>query len=319
MAIPGMTTLGGSAAAGIGASFVGTGPVGSVKPKLDAIYSVEPTNWYKSLPYGFVSWDKTVTGSEALGPIGGRLTMYLPISPENIKVTTHFATNVVTTLYGVIEEHSEPRYYDIVISGTTGFAPRYIAPQGQASAANVKNGRESFEPSFQVNLGGFFQEQVGVINSIIDNVNSIADTLTGKENPTGIKPENSGYMAFHNLYRYLMHYKRDTAGAIKTTASFKRTQHPLQFLNYKDQVKYDVVPITFDLMRNATNPMLYNYSIVMRGFNMRDVTANPPEIDVLSTLGLGTVDQPINGTSFFASAQSLTGDAANIISAGLSF
>src|SRR5665213_1438313 len=81
--------------------------VGSAEP-----YEVTSTNWYKSLPYGFAFFD---IGSKASD--NAKSTIWLPISPNNITTTTNFATNVITTLYGVVEEHSEVRFYDITISG----------------------------------------------------------------------------------------------------------------------------------------------------------------------------------------------------------
>jgi hypothetical protein len=282
---------------------------------LDAIYEVTPTHWYKARPYGFVHQNRFAT---SLGGIG-KFTMYLPIAPENIRVSTPFATNIVTTLYGIVEEHSENRYYDITISGTTGFAPRYTKPGGGTTSPTVSLGtnlgRKAFD-NFDLGsfTGGFFQQQVGVLNSVLDNASNVLEDITGVSNDTGIKPEKSGYAAFHNLYRFLMQYKRDTAGEIKLTQLKTRQAHPLQFLNYKDDIKYDVVPISFNLTRNATNPMLYNYNIVMRGFNLRNVTADNEAPDTLALLGLGTTDTPVNQTSFFSSAQSLTGNAANILS-----
>ena len=91
-------------------------PAGGSDFKLDRPYIVSMDNWYKALPYGF-----------RFSPRDGSASVicYLPLSPENITVSTHFGTNIIPTLYGTIEEHSEQRYYDIVLSGTTGFAPKY--------------------------------------------------------------------------------------------------------------------------------------------------------------------------------------------------
>jgi hypothetical protein len=89
----------------------------SVIDQSPLLYSIayNLTNWYQALPYGF----KNVRRD------GSVRIMFLPISPSNIQVVTHYATNIVPTLYGTVEEHSEQRYFDITISGTTGFSPRY--------------------------------------------------------------------------------------------------------------------------------------------------------------------------------------------------
>jgi hypothetical protein len=56
--------------------------------------------------------------------------------------------------------------------------------------------------------------------------------------------------------------------------------------------------------------MLYNYKIMMRGFNMRNVDANPPAVDQKAKLGLGD----IGGQSVFSSLTSAAGSAATLVS-----
>ena len=87
-------------------------------------------------------------------------------------------------------------------------------------------------------------------------------------------PEGSGYTAFHNLYRFLLAYKKDAAGVfIKGVHSGEeqRRGHPLQFLNYKDNIQYDVAIQNFVLKRSADDPMLYNYTITMRAYNLQQI------------------------------------------------
>jgi hypothetical protein len=286
-------------------------------------YAVEPTNWYKSLPYGFAFWDISATASDK-----AKSTMYLPISPNNLSITTSFATNVITTLYGVIEEHSEVRYYDITISGTTGFAPRFVAPFGSGTplSASQSTGRSAFSAGGVPDLGGFLPEVTNTINQVLDVVNDIQDTLNGgPSNPTGIDPTKSGYVAFHNLYKFFLKYKNDAAqvqaaqaasplpfniGLPNLAGGPKRKLHPIQFLNYKDGVKYDCVPLSFTMTRSAEKPMEYNYVIRLRGYNLQNVNAKAPEADQLAKLGLGGLD----GQSLFSSMTSIAGGAATVIS-----
>ena len=138
-------------------------------------------------------------------------------------------------------------------------------------------------------------EVTNTISQVANIASSIADTINGIKNETGVYPTNSGYLAFHNFYKFLLRYKQDAARVsaqpqgllasvpkatdvlnfVAGSNGKTRKSHPLQFLNYKDGVKYDVVPISFQMVRNAENPMLYNYSIRLRGFNLRNVTAKP--------------------------------------------
>jgi hypothetical protein len=304
------------------------------------IYNVEPNRWYKAYPYGFAfSGAKTKQG-DAVEEI-----FLLPIAPNNINTTTHFATNIVTTLYGIIEEHSEVRYYDITISGNTGIAPKNVLPT--TSTLSVKKdpfnqpppnevdktkpsvGRISFKPQSGLvgSLGGFLPEVTNTINAAANLVKSVT-TNADSINETGITPTQSGYYAFHNFYKFLLRYKQDVSGTNSNSGSSGfsielpkigggsngkgskiREVHPLQFLNYKDNIKYDVVPIAFTLTRSADNPLLYVYNIKLRAFNLRNATSKVDSNNLLADLGLGDIKG-----SLFSKMTGVVGKASTLIS-----
>ena len=312
-------------------------------------YCIEPNHWYQAYPYGFA-----YRGESSQEQDSATETFWLPIAPNNINVTTHFATNIVTTLYGIIEEHSEVRYYDITISGNTGIAPKYSnsftgggelaatdsgdgigtmatfvkegSPLPNAHKGAALTGREFFKPEGLVDFGGFLPEVANTINAAANLVKSIANG--GEDsNETGITPTQSGYYAFHNFYRFLLRYKLDTSrtgfgiatGSLQLSLDIdaivaaggrvNRATHPLQFLNYKDSIKYDVIPISFTLTRSADNPMLYTYNIKMRAFNLQNVTAKPPPTNSLEELGLGS----LRG-SLFQKFTNVAGKASTLLS-----
>ena len=283
------------------------------------IYKIQNTghDWFRQLPYGFFFANRNCKA------IGGSDSLYawLPIAPSNLTITTQFATNIITTLYGVVEEHSEIRYYDITIQGTTGFSPRYPAPNANVDQKALRGRRHFIENPFfaKLNSTGFAQQTLGTITTAAEtvmdafgneNTTGIPDTLKGTD--VACQGPSTGYLAFHNLYRLLQLYKRDASGQPDSKgfsqADTARTIHPLQFLNNKDGNKYDVVPISFSMIRTAESPMLYHYSIVMRGYNLRNVDAKTPGIDKLSSLGLG------GGASLFNQVSS----AASTITSGVS-
>lgn len=285
-------------------------------------YIIEPSNWYKSMPYGFAFWDIDSKSSDK-----AKSTIYLPIAPSNLTVNTSFATNVITTLYGIIEEHSEVRYYDIIIQGTTGYAPRFVnAFKADQKVGDFQStGRAAFIAQ-GLDFGGFLPEVTNTINQVLNTANEIGDVLNGgPSNPTGIDPNKSGYVAFHNLYRFFLKYKNDAAQVTTATNTApvaipvslpidtkpKRQVHPIQFLNYKDSVKYDCIPLSFTMMRSVDNPMLYTYSIKLRGFNLQNVNATSLEADQLAKFGLGGLD----GQSLFSKMTSIAGSASTIVSA----
>lgn len=273
-----------------------------LKKGMNDAYKVESQNWYSAKPYGF----KMATRD------GGTFTMFLPINPSNLNITTPFATNVVTTLYGTVEEHSDVRYFDISIEGTTGISPKFVEPgAGQDSATLYsqlrKSGRSTTPIASSISAGGFFAKTIGLANQI---KNKAADLLDGGVKPqTGVYKDDSGYVAFHNLYRFLLQYKKDASGTGGSTAN--RQTHPLTFFNYKDNNQYDVVVRGFTMRRSADNPMLYYYSIQLRGYNLRAITSpiNDSLAQRLQDLGVNGVDS----SSVLGDIKSISSQAKGII------
>lgn len=245
------------------------------------IYPITQNNWYKSSPYGFI-----------IHGVSGVDVFYLPISPQNIQVSTPFNTNLIPTMGGTVEEHTEIRYYDIAIEGTTGMMPQYIGATAVSTMSDVTPlpGRSSF--SVQENLiednTGLFSKTVSIINKIASSYKEL--TSNKDENTIGVKNSLTGYAAFHKLYTALLSYKN----AIQQNG-FKPKDiqdHPIIFFNMKDGVQYDVVIKSFNMRRSADNPMLYFYSIQMRGYNLRTSNIDikgAAMSDKLQALGLSGV------------------------------
>jgi hypothetical protein len=273
---------------------------------MDLIYSTEAQNWYTAKPYGF----KMTTRENTV------FTMFLPINPSNLNITTQFATNLIPTLYGTVEEHSDVRYYDITIEGTTGMAPKFVnpgvgQPSGNLYTSLQTRGRSAFPISKGISMGGFFSKTLEAINAI---KNKASDLLNGAPKPsTGVYSDNSGYIAFHNLYRFLLQYKKDASGTSGSTK--KRTRHPLTFFNYKDNNQYDVVVRSFTLRKSTQDPMLYYYSIQLRGYNIRSIK-NEIDEDLtqrLSDLGLNGVDS----SSLLGDIKSASSGAKSVIASAV--
>lgn len=279
-----------------------TASTDDLKKGMNETYKVESQNWYSAKPYGF----KMTTRD------GGTFTMFLPINPSNLNITTPFATNIVTTLYGTIEEHSDVRYFDISIEGTTGISPKFVEPgAGQDSSVIYsqlrKSGRSTTPIASSISAGGFFAKTLGLANQI---KNKAADLLDGGVKPkTGINNNDSGYVAFHNLYRFLLQYKKDASGSSGSVTN--RQTHPLTFFNYKDNNQYDVIVRGFTMRRSADNPMLYNYSIQLRGYNLRAITSpiNDSLAQRLRDLGVNGVDS----SSVLGDIKSLSSQTKGII------
>jgi hypothetical protein len=273
---------------------------------MDAHYKVLHNNWYSAKPYGFKFTTKDNKNS----------VMFLPISPQNLTIATDFATNVIPTLYGTIEEHSDVRYYDISIEGNTGVVPNFVEPGVGSNAAilhsQLRNqpkpnsfGRLITPIASSIGAGGFLSNTLRALNQAKDKAADILDG--GRKAQSGLSPENSGYTAFHNLYRCLLQYKKDVASG----NDGRRTQHPLIFFNYKDNNQYYVSVKSFVLRRSADNPMLYQYSIQLRGYRLSgiDDTMDENLTQRLSDLGLNGVDS----SSILGDMKSLSSQAKGIM------
>jgi hypothetical protein len=214
------------------------------------------SGWYKSWPYAFRA---NIDGKSKI--------FYLPISPQNINITTNFATNVIATLYSTVEEHSEVRYYDITIQGTTGFVPTYNKEYNDTGKLEQsKNTRKNYSTSNIISdaAGGFMKRTLALAQAA---KNAASDLLKPRSHEAGVFTNNNGYMAFHNFYRFLLKYKQYAAN-MKERSKLE----PLVFLNYKDNNQYSCVIQRFTLERNAENPMLYNYAIQMRAYDLKTIS-----------------------------------------------
>lgn len=275
----------------------------SLSDRRELIYSSKDVhNWYVQQPYSFVFLDT----------FNVKQTFHLPISPYNISITTHFATNVISTMYGTIEEHSEQRYYDITISGTTGMVPRYYdspdlmqRTEGKVGQLTVP-GRSSYaiKDSIGGNLGGFLKRT----QALVDNAaNQVRDLIGDNNGSTGVDLNKTGYKAFHNFYKFLLVYKKDASGEDNLGAG---KCGPLIFVNYKDNNQYNVVIQNFQLTRDVSSPMLYNYNISMRAYNMKEanwIDVSDDLINRISELGLDS----INNNSLFSKLANKTRQAKN--------
>jgi hypothetical protein len=270
----------------------------------DADYAPILTNWYTAKPYGFKLTPRS----------GSPMVMFLPIGPSNLVISTQFATNIVATLYGTVEEHSPVRYYDITVEGTTGMGPRWVHPVDARERVVGSKGRSAFtvQQTIPSSAQGFLAKTLTRAQGVYNEATSI---LSPPVVSTGLQLDQTGYLAFHNLYRFLLKYKKDASGS-DSSGSIARPDgsHPLVFFNYKDNNQYKVVIRSMTLRRDKEDPMMYHYNISMRGYDLETAgTDLKPESEtraLLSNLGLDGVD----GSQFLGRAKGISARAKGIMS-----
>jgi len=279
----------------------------------NADYTPILSNWFTSKPYGFRFTPRS----------GETKVMFLPIGPSNLQITTHFATNLIPTIYGTVEEHSPVRYFDIVIEGTTGMGPKYTAPLSSGQRPDLKSGTEqagrtsfTIQTSLSTAAAGFFSKTLGAVDKVISGVSDIL----GKSAVTGLLLDQTGYIAFHNLYRFFLKYKKDASGtdtsdgSIDASSRDEKTKPPLVFFNHKDNNEYNAVIKSFVLRRDKENPMLYYYSITMRGYELKGIDSSDripdkSQSEMLESLGLNGV----KGSTFLGKAKEIASQARGIL------
>lgn len=274
----------------------------------DADYTPVLTNWFTAKPYGFRFAPKEG---------GFETVMYLPINPSNISILTNFATNITPTIYGTVEEHSPVRYYDIVIEGTTGISPKYVTPAGSNELIVAQKGRTAFAIHQFFNSEGFFAKTLQTAENVTKSVKNLIGNNDQSLAITGLQLDQTGYYAFHNLYRFLLKYKKNASGSEKGNENTPRTSNapPLVFFNYKDNNEYSVVIKSFTLRRDKENPMMYFYSISMRGYNLTKineserVNKNSEITELLTNLGLDGVQ----GSLFLSKAKEIASQTKEVL------
>lgn len=292
-------------------------------------YTISAEDWYKSYPYRF----KIVTND--------RVTYYsLPIPPESLSYQMVSASQLIPTLGGVVEETSSTVFWQISLSGTTGIgiSRKYAtdittdtldAPaagennfrrvlKGGLLANNFNKAANVFEAATGAYSQGFAVGAIGLLeglSSTAQRYNSSAvrndvpadDTASKVSNLIGLdlsrfsskQNGTNGYVEIHLLHKFLNAYSH-----LKESNPDDVT---LYFESQKDNMQWQVIIKNFAFQKNANQPYLYKYNIVLQGFGLNEVGQDGKrEVDRFGPNGdLGSVNSfTLSGAS--ERAQSLT-------------
>jgi hypothetical protein len=252
-------------------------------------YTVSSEDWYKTYPYRFkiVNKDKVIYYS-------------LPIPPEALSYQMVSASQLIPTLGGVVEETSPTVFWQIALSGTTGIgiSRKYAkdlttdtldAPAaGENSFRRVLKGgllantfnkaANAFEAAADQGAAGY----VGLLEGLASTAqryNSSAVRSNVPEDGTASKLANivgvdlsrfsnktnatNGYVEIHLLHTFLNaygHLKDNNPEDVK-----------LYFESQKDNMQWQVIIKNFAFQKNANQPYLYKYNIVLQGFDLSEV------------------------------------------------
>ena len=209
--------------------------------------AIDGKRWNELHQYSF---SINVAGKDGKTPPKANKDFPLQLAPQSISISTPFAISAVATNAGILEENNGVVFRTISISGTTGLYPL----------------REVAKPVAQGSSGSFKSSLTSGTASAVKT--ATAATPSNQKNAK-IQLEDTGYYQFWALNNFLVDYAEQKK---KKDGTLKR----LVFNCPKDNISYVCTPVAFNMSRNAGNPLLYNYSITLRSW---DVTTDTGTAD----------------------------------------
>lgn len=238
-------------------------------PLFRTVQTIKPANWNSDDPYFFA----VATASEDNGVVislddnpfekyfeSNKVPLLIP--PSSITITTPFAINVSATNGGILEEHNGVVFRNIQISGTTGvFRDKTVLGNRNNKPGLAQKLGNAFAPATTAAITGLISQVSSLVKSVVGEgpgeIGDIDKKLKG--NPNSLV--NTGYFQYWQLYNFIAAY-----------AQFKKEKKNefvrLVFCSSKDNIAYVVTPLSFELKRDTTNPLLYHYNIALKSWDI---------------------------------------------------
>lgn len=236
--------------------------------------------------------------------LGNRWEYQLPITPQQLQISTAFASSVTSTLRGIVEEHNGVKFKMINCSGTFGvwsFKPTKAAIPGSPN-------------SLQTLFAGTLQGIEDTLDQVSGAIRSITSNHPAAK-PTVVKPEQNtdaggyagtGYAQALLLDQFLEQY----AEAKKNP---KNAGWRLVFDVPKQNRAFFVTPVQFNWAQSVENPNEIRYQFQLKAWRKVDLSSKQlitnPSIPPLDANFLQSV---IRATEF---ARRTMGSALNLVKA----
>jgi hypothetical protein len=235
--------------------------------------------------------------------VNGKPTYYcLPIPPEALSYQMVSASQFIPTLGGVVEETSPTVFWQIALSGTTGIGISRPYADDKDTLDKPASGENNFRTVLK---GGIFANTFNKVLNATDAIQGAWEqgaegafglleglASTGqKYNTSAVKnyipPEGpgsrlataagldfsrfgsqkpnatNGYTEIHLLHNFLNVYSQLKENPDDSVS--------LYFESHKDNMQWQVVIKNFGFQKNAAQPYLYKYNIVLQGFDLSEV------------------------------------------------
>lgn len=289
----------------------------SVPRKTHSLSSAE-NNWNKAFPYLFFLAEEDRKfpgtykriGTDRLNGLGiATPTFRLEIPPQSLSLNPVFANSVTATNNGVLEENSGVLFRQIAIAGTTGLLPNRVI-EGFKSSNSV------FKGAFKNIVTNFFPGVNDAINNFQRSIERTVGSVVGTNEGKFVIPEDkinlnqTGFMKFWEFNNFLIAYAEAKA---KTENNDLR----LVFYSVKDDVGFVFTTQGMTMTRDAGNPLLYNYSMNMRAWDLFTENSDVPEIR-FDFPQLARVNAIASVTEVLRNARTSIQSASNVIRSAVS-
>lgn len=212
------------------------------------------SSWAENYPYRFIILKTQPRSSSGPQEISYDIvsSFRLPINPQQLSISSPFATRVTVTSNGILEESNGIPLKSIVIEGTTGV---FITRE-----KNEVNGAQDISILGTL-FGGTIDAASSFINSVKSSISQFSNvgTSTGTESTSSASDallQSTGYYQYNMLRMFLESYAE-----LKKAAS--GGDYRLAFQMEKDRQIYLVAIGTMVHRKSAASPNEYLYTIPM--------------------------------------------------------
>jgi hypothetical protein len=317
-----------------GSSGQGNEPWASDPSNADSAFwkpiAIDPDRWNKFYPYRLLVVDVSkpgkpqVVGGNSFSRFGGSITTtpkerglnyvitqtanpgswecVLPITPQQLRISTQYSINTSATMRGIVEEHNGVKFKMISASGTTGIWPR--KPSVGAGLAAPTS------------LGTIFGGSLEAAQGLIGNVNKVATIFSGNAPNKGSKnktPLNSEAGEFSTGYYQALYMGELLDRYVEAKKNPKNKGWRLVFDIPKQNQSFIVTPVAFESNQNERKPQEMLFSFQLKAWKridlQQDIKDNGGEIPTLNA----NLFQRIVGT--IAETRRALGSATNLVKA----
>jgi hypothetical protein len=226
--------------------------------------------------------------------------LQLPITPQQLQITTQFAIGVSATQNGIVEEHGGVRFKNIMCSGTMG-----VWAQRPSVGKSPEN-----QTWIQTLFGG----TLNAVTNLTNQVETLARSVTQNHpaaKPTSVAPPNDGQGTGYVYAMLWDQFLEQYAEAKKdpTKASWR-----LVFDIPKQNQSFIVTPVQFTWNQSVENPNEIRYSFQLKAWKRIKLAKGiEPEIfDDLVKLSPNVLQRALIAIE---NARRVVGAATNVVKA----